>query len=124
MQDTHTSLTAPVAFERRRYQRLPLELECRVSCLFPGQAASDGHTVNISRVGVLVKLNAPGAAEKIPPLGAPVLVEIHLPGRRGLRCHGRVTRIEAGAGLVPAIAVAVERMNFASVAALGQGAKP
>ncbi len=73
---------------------------------------ASGRTLNISRSGVLVKLESSLAAPATPSLGAPLRVDIELPTKRYLRCHGRVVRVQASAGEGPTLAVAVRRMEF------------
>jgi hypothetical protein len=102
----------PPGIERRGHPRLPLDLLCQLGIPGPKPWKASGRTLNISRSGVLVKLDSLLAAPAAPVLGAALRVDIELPTKRYLRCHGRVVRVQASADEGPTLAVAVKRMEF------------
>ncbi|MGC8794450.1 MAG: PilZ domain-containing protein [Bryobacteraceae bacterium] len=105
------SLTTP-GIERRGHPRLALELACHLHSPANKSWKASGRTVNISRSGVLLKLQAPVSAHLVPALGSPLRVDIELPTKRLLRCHGRLVRMVDSATDGPVLAMAIQRMEF------------
>ena len=85
--------------ERRRGVRYPVELDCSVS-EFPGPVRRvQGKTVNMSRCGVLVRLEQDGASPLTLGMGDTARVVLEMPNApyfRGcwLECNCRAVRVE------------------------------
>jgi len=97
--------------ERRGHPRLPLDLICHVHSRNAKPWKASGRTVNVSRSGVLVRLQTV-AGELVPALGSALRVDIELPTRRLLRCHGRLVRIVNSEREGPLMALSIQRMEF------------
>lgn len=85
------------AVERRRGQRFPLRLPCRVTAAFRETSEWTGSTNDISRSGVRVLLVNVAYPGKLPRLGESVRVLIDLPhsaniAPRCLECMGTAVR--------------------------------
>ena len=102
----------PPGIERRAHPRLVLHLLCHLSAAGTKVGKLPACTVNISRAGVLLKLEGSGPWSDLPRVGATVRLDIELPTQRFLRCHGRVVRIQSVEGQPPRVALAVRRMAF------------
>lgn len=100
------------SIERRSHPRLGLHLACHVHSPTLKQWRACGHTVNISRSGVLFKLDQAFAGQGMPPLGSRLLVDVELPTERILRCSGRLVRVTHCPREGTRLAVAIERMEF------------
>ena len=97
--------------ERRGHPRLPLELVCHLHSRNAKSWKALGRTVNVSRSGVLVRLQTAGE-HAVPALGSAIRVDIELPTRRLLRCHGRLVRVVNCEREGPLMALSVQRMEF------------
>ncbi len=104
--------TLPPGIERRGHPRLALNLLCHLSAPGTKAARLSAWTVNISRSGVLLKLDGPGPWGDLPRVGAAVRLDVELPTHRYLRCHGRVVRVQSAESEPPRLALSVRRMEF------------
>lgn len=91
----HAPSTAPL--ERRRGRRFPLPLSCRLYPVTLEKAEFAGTVINISRSGILMALDSPGASGVLRAEEA-VRVVVDLPRHplfapRCLDCLARVVRI-------------------------------
>lgn len=98
--------------ERRGHPRLALNLVCHLHARTPAHWKASGRTINISRSGVLLRLESPAGGASAPPLGSQLCVDIELPTRRLLRCHGRVVRLTDSHREGALLAIAIRRMEF------------
>ena len=106
--------------ELRRGIRFPVHLNCRVSPLSKAIANLSGHTVNISRSGLLVSFDGTGPLPALPEVGKAARVVLELPGVpyfRGwwLACGCEVARVVEQTG-VPQVAFKVKRWRVVPAA--------
>ena len=66
--------------ELRRGIRFPVHLDCSVSPLSNATASLSGHTVNISRSGLLVSFDGTGRLPALLEVGKEARVVLELPG--------------------------------------------
>jgi len=104
------------ALERRRGQRFPLRLPCRVTAAFRETSEWTGSTNDISRSGVCVLLADVADTGKLPRLGDSVRVLIDLPHsanitRRCLECMGTAVRKEPRENREFLLAVEIRRIR-------------
>lgn len=83
--------------DRRQYERIELNVPCRVSAAGIGISASNAVMENISRNGLLFKING-SSKNGMPVVGDYLAVDILLPerrtfGKKSLRCRGSVVRV-------------------------------
>lgn len=107
-------MTKPLSpgIERRGHPRLALDLVCQLQSRSLKHWKSAGRTINISRSGVLLRLEPAPGSSPMPPLGSQLCVDIELPTRRLLRCHGRLVRLTDSQREGALLAVAIQRMEF------------
>ena len=93
------SLNEDSVLERRRGQRFPLRLTCRVT--FPWKKSREllGTTADISRSGLKVVFEKAEASEELPGIGEPACIVIDLPhsshiSPRCLECLSVMVRTE------------------------------
>ena len=95
--------------EKRRHERVSVELRCAFVGTSPVVERWIGVTQNISRQGLLIRWPRGRLAEEVLRVGRSVWVEVDWPtenpsGKTYLRCQGKVVRIskdpETGATLV------------------------
>lgn len=98
--------------ERRGHPRLPLDLTCYLHSRGLKHWKITGRTVNISRSGVLIRLETTAVTQLPPPPGSHLCVDIELPTGRVLRCHGRLVRMTECRSDGTVLAAAIERMEF------------
>jgi PilZ domain len=101
--------------DRRQYERVDLSAPGRLSAAWIGRSPCDGVIENLSRNGLLVRINGM-LSNGLPATGDFMTVDILLPARRSfvqksLRCRGKVARISATEG-VARIGLAIEHMTF------------
>ncbi len=102
--------------ERRRGQRFPLRLPCRVTAAFRKTSEWKGSTDDISRSGVRVLLSDVSDPGKLPRPGDSVRVVIDLPhspniAPRCLECLGAAVRKEPRENRELLLAVEIRRIR-------------
>ena len=103
--------------EQRSYPRFDVNAVCYLCGL--GHALSQGVTENISRGGLLLRLESRHAPIALPRIGDVVTVDVELPanhnfGQKYLRCRGSVVRIASARQSPARIALSVSQMEFAN----------
>jgi hypothetical protein len=104
-----------IGIERRQGTRFSLRLRCRVAFPWLGPRQLTGFTRDMSRSGVLVKLNKTVGAELVNRLGASATVSIDLPHGpaftpRCLVCMTTIVRIVDAESPKPSVALEIHRM--------------
>ena len=111
--------------EQRSYPRFEVSAVCHLNGL--GHGPSQGVTENISRGGVLLRLESRHMPIALPRIGDVVTVDVKLPanrhfGQKYLRCRGAVVRIASARRSPARIALSVSQMEFSnSLRKSGQG---
>ena len=101
--------------EQRTYPRFDVNAVCHL-CGW-GPAPSQGVTENISRSGLLLRLESRHAPIALPRIGDVLTVDVELPanhnyGQKYLRCRGAVVRISSARRSPARIALSVSQMEF------------
>src|ERR1044071_6766554 len=103
--------------EQRSYPRFDVNAVCHLSGL--GPVPSQGATENISRNGLLLRLESRHAPIALPRIGPIVTVDVELHanhnfGQKYLRCRGAVVRIASALRSPARIALSVSQMEFSN----------
>lgn len=103
--------------EQRTYPRFDVNAVCYLCG--PGPTPSQGVTENISRNGLLLRLESRHGPIALPRIGDIVTVDVELPanhnfGQKYLRCRGAVVRIASARRSPARIALSVSQMEFSN----------
>ena len=101
--------------EQRSYPRFDVNAVCYLCG--PGPAPAQGVIENISRNGLLLRLESRHAPIALPRIGETVTVDVELPanhnfGQKYLRCRGAVVRVASARRSPARIALSVAQMEF------------
>ncbi len=102
--------------ELRRSTRYEVQLHCQASSPFRAFERLSGVTANVSRNGLLLRLEGEAGQRAMPQLGHAARIVLRLPGGpspepRYVECLGRVVRVEQHED-APAVAFEFRRFQF------------
>jgi hypothetical protein len=103
--------------EQRSYPRFEVSAVCHLCGL--GCDSSQGVTENLSRGGLLLRLESRHMPIALPRIGDVVTVDVELPtnrhfGQKYLRCRGTVVRVASARRSPARIALSVSQMEFSN----------
>ncbi len=107
----------------RRSLRYDVQLPCQASSPFRAFDVLRGVTANMSRNGLLLRLEPTSRSRTMPQLGHAARILLRLPGPaaalgRCVECLGRVVRVEDG-GDTSSVAFEFRRFQFSETSASG-----